>query len=277
MRSKLAVGTKGFTLVELLVVIAIIALLLAILMPALNKVREQARKIVCANLLKGFGVANQAYGVSYNGNCLPYTITSADYCAQYGGHGYVWCMNLEFRSMMGLTKQKANATGIASDMELPKQFKCPTDKRTVGKGIFSTGSEYINISYGYNHTYVNSYKFPPVTTTPYIYPGFSLMAIKGPSNKVAFMDGIDAGLYQTMAEWRLWWDKIGDFAYVQMNGGMNYNQAAYRHGQGANVNFFDGHTEYRKKGQIFKVDSLKRSDKAANMKMWQPLEDIGLF
>jgi prepilin-type N-terminal cleavage/methylation domain-containing protein/prepilin-type processing-associated H-X9-DG protein len=43
---------KGFTLIELLVVIAIIAVLMAILMPALNRVKEQGKRIVCENSLK---------------------------------------------------------------------------------------------------------------------------------------------------------------------------------------------------------------------------------
>ena len=57
-----AVGKrKAFTLIELLVVIAIIALLMAILMPALNMAKQQARTIVCRSKLGEIGVAAHMY------------------------------------------------------------------------------------------------------------------------------------------------------------------------------------------------------------------------
>ena len=58
---------RGFTLIELLVVIAIIALLMSILMPALARVRNLVKAVVCQSNLKQFGFAFEMYTQSNNG------------------------------------------------------------------------------------------------------------------------------------------------------------------------------------------------------------------
>jgi len=58
---------EGFTLVELLVVIAIIALLMSILMPALARVRKQAKSVICLSNLKQWAMVFSAYTSDYDG------------------------------------------------------------------------------------------------------------------------------------------------------------------------------------------------------------------
>jgi prepilin-type N-terminal cleavage/methylation domain-containing protein len=73
MHSRRRLAASGFTLVELLVVISIIALLIAILLPALNRARAQTKAVVCGSNLRQVGLAIALYKSS-NQDRLPYVI-----------------------------------------------------------------------------------------------------------------------------------------------------------------------------------------------------------
>ena len=200
----------GFTLVELLVVISVIALLLSIMMPALNQAKEIARAVVCAAQMRVYGTAVNLYANEWD-----------NYFPRYAAHNnqgvdisdtrrdLTW-FNLLAPDVGGVTISKDDPRPVMLEKDLKNYF---ADFRQCPSGIMvkSIADGHTGVWIGVNYGGVADWGDP----IPWLWrrlndPGIKIYDFRSPARCISFLDTRGGwGLYSP-GRWKFSWDSDGD-------------------------------------------------------------------
>jgi prepilin-type processing-associated H-X9-DG protein/prepilin-type N-terminal cleavage/methylation domain-containing protein len=248
---------EAFTLIELLVVIAIIALLLAILVPGLQKARELVYRIKCGSILKNFATASHSYSVAQGGYFVPASCVGRGQPAKmwplsYSAGDRYWYENKAFRKYLEIDKYiTAKITNLGA---MPKEFLCPADKISNEKR-----DDEIRMSYGYNNSDWRPW------TIKYTIVGYKVTTVTNPAGTINFIDSVQFWVDYNGAHYAYVWDVIRE-SWPNPVESPDPGPVYYRHSEGANVGFYDGHAQWLKKKDIFDREGYNKNP--ARTGMW---------